>query len=145
VNSGSHKGKTGTITQVINSVKPGQERVLVKGLNMRTKHLRPTRVNPQGGIVTREASIHISNVSPVVDGKPTRVRFETRADGSKVRLAVRDGSELGVVRGPEAKKHVAADRKGAAGTRTGGTKKGAAVAPVKKKAAGKGGAAKSKA
>jgi len=45
----------------------------------------------------------MSNVSPVVEGKPTRVRFETKADGSKVRVAARNGKELGVVRGPKKK------------------------------------------
>lgn len=109
ITSGSHKGQTGTITRIITG-EPGQDRVLIKGVNLRTKHLRPTRFNPQGGIVTREASIHISNVSPVVDGKPTRVRFVEKPDGSKVRVAVRGGAELGVVRGPEAKKHASSGR-----------------------------------
>jgi large subunit ribosomal protein L24 len=78
---------------------PDKSQVIVKGLNMRTKHLKPTRINPQGGIITKEAPIHISNVSPVVDGKPTRVRFQTRDDGSKVRVAVKGGKVLGPVRG----------------------------------------------
>jgi len=139
VNSGSHKGKTGTITRVDSGSLPGQERVLVKGVNLRTKHMRPTRFNPQGGIVTREATIHISNVSPMVDGKPTRVRFETKADGSKVRLAVRDGSELGIIRSADAKKHVAGDRKVGAKPAATSTKKGATKPAAKPaaKAAGK--------
>lgn len=99
VNSGAHKGKTGVIMRVITK----EDRVVVKGINLRTKHLRPTRLNPQGGIITREASVHISNVSPVVDGKPTRVRFVTKPDGTKVRVAARNGQELGVVRSSEAK------------------------------------------
>ncbi len=104
VNSGSHKGKVGTIMRILTK----EDRVIVKGINLRTKHLRPTRLNPQGGIITREAPIHISNVSPVVDGKPTRVRFINKPDGSKVRVAARGGQELGVVRGPDAKKKHAA-------------------------------------
>jgi large subunit ribosomal protein L24 len=99
VTSGSHKGKTGTIMRVDTK----KDRVLIKGLNLRTKHLKPNRLNPQGGIITREAGIHISNVSPVVDGKPTRVRFLVKKDGSKVRVAARGGQELGVVRGAESK------------------------------------------
>jgi large subunit ribosomal protein L24 len=99
ITSGTHKGKLGKIKQVL----ADEGRVIVEGLNLRTKHMRPTRVNPQGAIVTREAPIHISNVSPAVDGKPTRVRFVTKPDGSKVRVAVRGGSELGVVRGPRKK------------------------------------------
>jgi large subunit ribosomal protein L24 len=106
VTSGSNKGKTGTIMRVLAGEEPGQERVVIKGLNLRTKHLKPTRTAPQGGIVTREAPIHISNVSPVVDGKPTRVRFVTKADGAKVRVAARNGAELGVVRSADAKKGV---------------------------------------
>lgn len=104
VNSGSHKGKVGTIMRILTK----EDRVIVKGINLRTKHLKPTRLNPQGGIVTREASIHISNVSPAVDGRATRVRFVTKPDGSKVRVAARGGQELGVVRSADAKKKHAA-------------------------------------
>ncbi|MBX3385894.1 MAG: 50S ribosomal protein L24 [Phycisphaeraceae bacterium] len=100
VTSGSLRGQTGTIMRVDTK----NERVIIKGLNLRTKHIKPNRLSPQGGIVTREAGIHISNVSPVVEGKPTRVRFVTKPDGSKVRVAASNGQELGVVRGPEAKK-----------------------------------------
>jgi large subunit ribosomal protein L24 len=96
ITSGAHKGKTGEITRV----DPKDQMVVVKGLNLRTKHLRPTRLNPQGGIITKEAPIHISKVSPVVDGRPTRVRFQTRDDGSKVRVAVVGGKVLGTVHGP---------------------------------------------
>jgi large subunit ribosomal protein L24 len=96
ITSGSHKGKTGEIVRVI----PKDSRVIVKGINLRTKHLKPTRINPQGGIITKEAPLHMSKVSPVVDGKPTRVRFQTRDDGSKVRVAARGGAVLGTVHGP---------------------------------------------
>jgi large subunit ribosomal protein L24 len=92
--SGSHKGKTGRIREIITK----KDRVIVEGVNMVTKHQRPTRINPQGGVISKEASIHISNVCPVVDGKPTRVRFSTKANGHKVRTAVKGGGELGVVR-----------------------------------------------
>jgi len=95
VTSGDHKGVTGEITSVITKT----DKVIVKGVNLRTKHIRPTQLNPQGGIVSIEAPIHISKVSPVVDGKPTRVRFETSADGSKARVAVRNGKSLGQVSG----------------------------------------------
>lgn len=99
VTSGSHKGKVGEIMRMV--TKTGH--VVVKGINLRTKHLKPTRLAPQGGIITKEAPIHISNVSPVVDGRPTRVRFQTRDDGSKVRVAVRGGKVLGTVRGKREK------------------------------------------
>ena len=90
VTSGNDRGVTGEVLRI----DVDNSRVTVQGVNIRTKHLKPTQLNPQGGIVKREQPIHISNVSPVVDGKPSRVRFETKSDGSKVRVAVRDGSEL---------------------------------------------------
>lgn len=99
VTSGAQKGRTGVVKQVL----VDDDRVVIEGVNVRTVHVKPTRINPQGGLVEREQPIHISNVSPVVDGKATRVRFETKADGSKTRVAVRGGKELGVVRGPKAK------------------------------------------
>lgn len=94
ITAGDHKGKVGEVSRVI----PGEQRVIVRGINLRTKHVKPTRTSPQGTIITREAPIHMSNVSPVVDGRATRVRFETRDDGSKVRVAVRGGKVLGVLR-----------------------------------------------
>ena len=96
VTSGDDKGRTGEVLEVINKT----DRVLVKGVNVRTKHVRPTQINPQGGIITKEMPIHISNVSPVVDGRATRVRFESREDGSKHRVAARGGKSLGEIRGP---------------------------------------------
>ncbi len=95
VTAGDHKGKTGEVMRV----DPKGERVFVKGVNLRTRHMKPTQRNPQGGIITREAALHISNVSPMAGGRATRVRFEVKADGSKSRIAVRDGSVLGKIRG----------------------------------------------
>ena len=89
----------GTIGEVLQVVEDGS-RVVVKGVNIRTKHVKPTQTRQQGGIVRVELPIHISNVSPVVDGKPTRVRFVSKADGSKVRVAARGGKELSKVHGP---------------------------------------------
>lgn len=97
VNTGDHKGVTGEITKVLTK----SDKVIVKGVNLRTKHIRPTQTNPQGGIITVEAPIHISNVSPIADGKPTRVRFETNKDGSKNRIAARTGKSLGQISGPK--------------------------------------------
>ena len=90
VTSGSHRGKTGRIKEVL--IK--HDRVIVEGLNIVTKHQRAGRNQQQGTRFTKEAGIHISNVSPVVDGKPTRVRFKVKADGSKVRIAARTNAEL---------------------------------------------------
>ena len=100
ITSGDHKGKTGEVMRV----EPDKSRVYIKGLNLVTRHVRPTRLSPQGGVVTKEAPIHISNVSPVVDGRPTRVRFESGDDGSKRRIAVVGGKALSTVRGPRKKK-----------------------------------------
>jgi large subunit ribosomal protein L24 len=94
VTAGSHRGTVGEIMRVI----PDKSQVIIKGVNLRTKHLKPTRLNPQGGIITKEAPIHISNVSPSVEGKPSRVRFQAKPDGSKVRVAVKGGGVLGEVR-----------------------------------------------
>lgn len=96
VTSGSFKGQTGQVLRVV----PDKDRVVVKGINLRTKHLKPSRINPQGGVITREEPIHISNVSPLVDGKPTRVGFRVDPDGTKTRVASQKlgRKELGVVR-----------------------------------------------
>lgn len=97
VTSGDHKGQTGEILDILTK----SDKVLVKGVNVKSRHVRPTQINPKGGIVTKEMPMHISNVSPVVDGKPTRVRFEVQKDGSKNRVAVRGGKSLGQVSGPK--------------------------------------------
>jgi large subunit ribosomal protein L24 len=91
VRTGRDRGRTGTVLRVL----PKEDKVLVQGMNMVRKHVKPSQQNPQGGIIEKEMPIHISNVSPSVNGKPTRVRFETRKDGSKVRIAVRTGEVLG--------------------------------------------------
>lgn len=91
VSSGKQRGRTGTVLRVM----PKRGLVVVQGINVHKKHMRPNDVNPQGGMIEKELPIHLSNVSPVVDDRPTRVRFETRKDGSKVRVAVRGGKPLG--------------------------------------------------
>ncbi|WP_373600682.1 50S ribosomal protein L24 [Paraclostridium bifermentans] len=89
--AGKDKGKKGTVTKVLTKT----NKVLVEGVNVITKHQKPTAVNPQGGIINKEAPIHISNVMPVdpETGKGTRVRFEVK-DGKKVRVSVKSGKEL---------------------------------------------------
>ena len=68
-------------------------KVLVEGCNMITKHVKPGPGNPQGGIVQKEAALDISNVMLVVDGKATRVGFEVK-DGKKVRVAKATGKAI---------------------------------------------------
>ena len=88
--SGKDKGKTGTVTQTM----PKEQKVIVGGVNVATKHRKPSQTNPQGGLERVEAPLHISKVSHVTaDGKPTRVRFEER-DGKKVRVAVKTGEVI---------------------------------------------------
>ena len=86
-----NKGKTGKVVKVF----PKTNKVIVEGVNVVTKHQKPSAINPQGGIVNKEAAIHVSNVMPVdpETGKGTRVRFEMR-DGKKVRVAVKSGKEI---------------------------------------------------
>ena len=100
VTAGNDKGATGEVLRVLTK----RDRVVVQGVNMRSKHLKPTEANPQGGILRREMPLHISNVSPVVDGKPSRVRFETAKNGAKKRIAVRNGKELHTLHGPRGRK-----------------------------------------
>ncbi|KAB2329230.1 50S ribosomal protein L24 [Cytobacillus depressus] len=89
--SGKDKGKTGIILAAF----PKQDRVLVEGVNIVKKHSKPSQVNPQGGIISQEAPIHVSNVMPVdpKSGNPTRVGYKT-VDGKKVRVAKKSGEVL---------------------------------------------------
>lgn len=82
--SGKDNGKTG----VILAAYPKESRVLVEGVNIVKKHAKPSQVNPQGGIISFEAPIHVSNVMPIdpKSGNPTRVGYKT-VDGKKVRVA----------------------------------------------------------
>ena len=59
------------------------------------RHTRPSQENPQGGIVEKEAALHVSNLMVVHGGKPTRVGYKKLDDGSKVRVAVKTGEEIG--------------------------------------------------
>jgi large subunit ribosomal protein L24 len=82
--SGKDKNKSG----VILAAYPKDNRVLVEGVNIIKKHSKPSQANPQGGIISYEAPIHVSNVMPIdpKSGNPTRVGFKT-VDGNKVRVA----------------------------------------------------------
>jgi large subunit ribosomal protein L24 len=88
--AGRDKGKQGEVLQVW----PKEERLLVGGLNLVKRHTRPSQGDPQGGIKTKEAPLHVSNVALVdSNGKPTRVGF--RVDGDKkVRFAKSTGDTI---------------------------------------------------
>jgi large subunit ribosomal protein L24 len=93
--AGDHKGATGRILRVM----PDKNSVIVQGHNIVKKHVRPSRKNPQGGRISIEQPIHISNVLPVSpkSSKGSKVRFQVEKDGSKKRL-VANSVEIGVVR-----------------------------------------------
>ncbi len=91
VNTGKDKGKKGEVLKTM----PTKSRVFVQGVNVVKKHTKPTQLSA-GGIVEKELSIHISNVSladPKED-KPTRVGYKTLENGKKVRVAKRSGETL---------------------------------------------------
>lgn len=89
--AGKDKGREG---EVIRSM-PKEGRVIVSGINMVARHVKPTQADPEGGIKRREAPIHVSNVAirDPKTGKPTRVGFEVR-DGRKVRVCKGSGEVL---------------------------------------------------
>ncbi len=89
--AGKDKGKTGEVLKAM----PKENRLIVQGVNMVKRHQRPTPT-ASGGIVEREASIHVSNVAhtdPKTD-KPTRIGFKFLADGRKVRFARGSGEMI---------------------------------------------------
>ena len=80
--AGDHKGSEGKVLQVLKD----KNRVVVEGVNMISKHTKPSAQNPQGGIVKKEASIDVSNVALVENGKAVRVGYRME-DGKKVRFS----------------------------------------------------------
>jgi large subunit ribosomal protein L24 len=86
--TGRERGKSGEVVKVM----PREERALVRGINMVKRHQRQT-ASQEGGIVSKEASLHLSNlaIADPKDGKPTRVGFKFLDDGRKVRFAKRSG------------------------------------------------------
>ena len=87
--AGKDKGKEGKVL----AVNATNSTVLVENVNVVTKHTKPSAANQQGGIVTKEAPLHISNVMLLVDGKATRVGFQMNGD-KKVRVAKATGKVI---------------------------------------------------
>lgn len=89
--SGKDKGKQGIVLELFAK----KDRVIVEGINIVKKHNKPSQANPQGGIVSQEAPIHVSNVMPIdpKSGEPTRVGYKV-VDGKKVRVAKKSGEAL---------------------------------------------------
>ena len=91
--SGKYRGKRGKVLKVF----PKQNRVIVEGVNIIKRHTKPSQKNQQGGIIEKEAPIHVSNLM-VVDPKtnePTRVGYQYLEDRTKVRLSKKSGEMLG--------------------------------------------------
>ena len=93
VTTGKNKGSKGEVLEVIR--KEGKDpRVVIAGVNIVKKHVKPSASNPQGGIVEKEASLHISNVALMDgEGKATKVGYKTEGD-KKVRIAKSTGKEI---------------------------------------------------
>ena len=89
--SGRDKGRSGEVIEV----QPKEGRALVRGVNMVRRHQRQT-ASQQGGIVAKEATIHLSSIAVAdpKDGKPTRVGYKVLKDGRKVRIARRSGEQI---------------------------------------------------
>ncbi len=89
---GNFRDAEGTVLRVL----PGKDRVVVEGVNMRKRHERPTQDNPEGGIITFEAPIHISNVMLVdpAGGEASRTRLRVEADGTKERISTKSGNPI---------------------------------------------------
>lgn len=89
--AGRDKGRTGEVLEV----RPSDERAVVRGVNLVKKHQKQT-AQVEGGIISKEAAIHLSNlaVADPKDGKPTRVGFKVLEDGRKVRVAKRSGETI---------------------------------------------------
>jgi len=89
--AGKDKGRSGEVVQVF----PRDNKAIVRGVNLVRRHQKQT-ARQEGGILTKEAPIHLSNlaVADPKDGKPTRVGFQFQKDGKKVRVAKRSGEVI---------------------------------------------------
>ena len=92
VTRGNYRDAEGTVLRVLHD----SNRVVVQGVNMRKRHTRPTQANPEGGIISFEGSIHLSNVMLVdpASGDASRVRMRVEPDGFKERIAVKSGNPV---------------------------------------------------
>ncbi|WP_107038315.1 50S ribosomal protein L24 [Brumimicrobium mesophilum] len=88
--SGEHRGQDGKVL----SIDRKKERVLVEGVNVVKRHTKPDAANPQGGIVEKEAGLHISNLMLVFNNEPTKVGRKKNKDGKLVRFAKKSGEEI---------------------------------------------------
>jgi large subunit ribosomal protein L24 len=89
--TGRDKGRTGEVIEV----RPSEGRALVRGVNMVKRHQKQSATQ-EGGIVSKESSVHLSNIAYAdpKDGKPTRIGWKFQKDGTRVRVAKRSGTEI---------------------------------------------------
>lgn len=89
---GNFRDQEGTVLRIMRD----KGRVVVEGVNMRKRHSRPSQANPEGGIVTFEAPIHVSNVMLIdsASGDASRIRMRVEADGTKERISVKSGNPI---------------------------------------------------
>ncbi len=90
--SGAHKGMEGKIL----FVSPKKQRVIIEGINFIKKSTRPSQENPNGGIVEKEASLHVSNVMVLHNGQTSRIGYKILEDGTKVRIFKKTNEETKV-------------------------------------------------
>ena len=94
VNAGENKGQQGRVLEVIRKEK--EARAIVEGINLVSKHTKPNAKSPQGGVIKKEASVHVSNLM-IVDpstGKPTRIGRKQNSEGRLVRYSKKSGEEI---------------------------------------------------
>ncbi|MBU6408120.1 MAG: 50S ribosomal protein L24 [Alphaproteobacteria bacterium] len=92
--AGKDKGRSGQVVKVL----PSENRVVVAGVNMVKRHVKPSMTDPNGGVKDQEAALHLSNVAlrDPQSGQPTRVGFKINDKGLKVRVAKKSGVEIDV-------------------------------------------------
>ena len=90
--AGNDKGKIGKVLKML----PKEQSAVVEGVNIVSRSTKPSAKFPQGGIIKKEAPIHVSNLSLIdpKSGKPTRIGIKVNEDGTKVRIARKSGEEI---------------------------------------------------
>lgn len=89
---GNNRGEEGKVLFVFLKT----QRVIVEGVNFIKRHTKPTQDNPKGGIIEKEAAMHVSNLMVVHGGEPTKIGYKIREDGKKVRISKKTGAEIGI-------------------------------------------------
>lgn len=88
--SGNDRGKSGKVLRVF----PKRSQIIVENVNFIKRHTKPSQQNPQGGIVEKEAAIHVSNVMMEFKGQKTRIGYRFLKTGRKVRVARKTGEDI---------------------------------------------------